>query len=166
MVTITGATAIGRRSVNVVPRPTVLSTRMRPLWASMISLQRASPARNRPAVLIRGLGRVEPFEDLGELVRRDSWTGITDGDLTGPRFAVPGDTQEQRSAGSHRLPSVDDQIDQHLLDLSRIDLGPRVVVIRRFETNAIDLQVLLDQDQHVLGQLSQRNTSRCPFPRA
>ena len=56
------------------------------------------------------------------------------------------------AAARHRLASVDDQVEQDLLDLAGHDRGLRPAVELRLDLDAVLAQVLLGQDQHLLDQ--------------
>ena len=85
-----GAAAAGSVSVNVVPAPSALSTRIVPPWRWTIPKTIASP-RPGPALL----RREEGLEDLLERLRRDADAGVRDADR---------DARRPRSARTASVP--------------------------------------------------------------
>ena len=147
----TGAGARASFSVKVVPFPTTLSTRMRPLWAfDDLAAKSQAEAGSTLALLVGLFGRVERLEDLAELVRGNAAARVAKRDFGHAALIVGVDGKIERSAVLHRLPRVDDQVEQDLLNLVRIDEGEGAADKVGLQTHAVHLQVFLDQHQHVV----------------
>ena len=89
----------------------------------MLLHDRVRDGQPEPGALADLLRREERIEDLGLHIRRHARTVV--GDLEGDRVAldvVPRADDERAAAvgREHRLLGVDDQVEQHLLDLVRV----------------------------------------------
>src|SRR5438105_2231313 len=77
------------------------------------------------AIFIRILGRVEWFEDQAQLIDGDADARIREANLGHASVEVFTDIDSEPAAAGHRLPGVDDEIDQNLLDLAGDDRRDR-----------------------------------------
>ena len=68
---------------------------------------------------------------------------------------VLGDPEPDRPPFGHRLPGVDHQVQEHLLDLRGVDPGMRAAVGLEIELDPAPRQVLAHQQDHLLGQPDQ-----------
>ena len=122
-----GATGAGARasfSVKVVP----LAHHAFDADASLVGFddltaKSQAEASSTLALLVGLFCRVERLEDYAELVRGNAAARVAKGNLGHSAFFVGMDGKIERSAVLHRLPRVDDQVEQDLLNLVRIDEG-------------------------------------------
>ena len=104
------------------------------------------------AVFVSLLGREERVEDLFELFSGDAAAAVSDADLGEAGLAIRGDGDQHSSAVRHRLASVDDEVQQDLLDLAGVEFRLWVLGEVGFEFDAVHLQVFLDEHQHLLDE--------------
>ena len=111
--------------MNVVPAPTVERTSIRPPWCSTMSLQMLSPSpvpRLAPPLVVKNGSKI-----FGSSLAGDARPGIAH--LDADAVAVGGRLDGQRTAlAEHRLAGVDQQVQQHLLQLHlvAVDGQPRL----------------------------------------
>ncbi len=141
-------------SVKVEPCPSRLSARRRPWCASTMSRQTASPrpVPPCPAASGRGLGRVERLEDPPQVGRRDPHSRVGDAQLDPAAGGVESHPDAHHPALGHRLTGVDQEVEEHLLDLCRVDPRRRLARQLHVQLDAMTRQVLLDQHDHFLDQ--------------
>ncbi len=99
-----------------------------------------------------GLGREKRLEDPPQVGRRDPDTRVGHADLGQPAGRRPAPGAAAPCPPGHRLAGVDQEVEQHLLDLCRVD--PRVQSSRRlqFQPHPVPRQVFLDEQDDFLDQ--------------
>ena len=151
---VASASATGSLIVKSVPRPTALSTRIFPPWASIISRHAARP---RPAAPLAGrvgsrLGRVSALEDPRQQFQRDAASRVPDRQLNGPVLRVVGRADDHLPAAGHRLPRVGQQVHEHLLDLVAHDHRGGGRGVPPLDADTVLLQLPLEQHEGLVGQ--------------
>ena len=152
-----GAAQTGRRRVKVVPWPSRLSARRRPRWASTMSRQteRPRPVPPRP----ESSGPVLVVKKGSKIRRRSAGAIPTPVSATltsasaGARLVR--DPDLDRPAARHRLAGVDEQVQEHLLDLRGVDPGMGAAGDLEVELDPVPRQVLAHQQDDLLGQSDQ-----------
>ena len=149
--------ATGSLIVNCVPLPTVLSTRMRPWWASMIWRQEDRPRPVPPLPVSSGPVLVVK---KGSKIRGSLSAGMPQPVSRTTRSTVSAaascsQANEHAAAAGHGLAGVDQQVEQHLLNLvaDRQHVGHVGQV--RFDRDAILGQLALQQHERVVDDLLQ-----------
>ena len=95
---------------------------MAPPWLSTIDLAIASPRPVPPILVVNRLSKIEPL-----LVRLDARSAILDEHLEVLRLIAGPDHEQPLPLDSpHRLDGVENQVDDHLLELDAVadDIGP------------------------------------------
>src|SRR5262249_35535655 len=105
------------------------------------------------------LGRVERFEQPIRLARVDTRSGVAHLDADRARTLPRGDDGEPARAlreRAHRLDSVDDQVDDHLLDLGARALDERQAFGERgLEQDVAAPQLVVRESEHLENRLAE-----------
>ena len=149
--------AAGSFSVNAVPTPTVLSTRILP-WCCFDDFAAHRQANARAAFAARVgavLGRVVAIEDPRQFVG-----GMPDPESRTVRSTVSvagswRDANENPPTARHRLPGIGQQIEQHLLNLVAAHERQRRRLGSELDLHAIFLHLALQEHERFLDELGQ-----------
>jgi len=103
----------------------------------------AKPQAAAAVALIVGLfGRVERLENQAKLFGRNADAGIADRDLGHPGLGVFTHVDREPTAFLHRLPGVDDEVQENLLDLAADDGNLGATVKTLLGLNLVLTQIL------------------------
>ena len=100
-------------------------------------------------------GGEERIENLRQHFRRNAAAVVAHHQVDHVVLGVVQQLDQQPAAVGHRLPGVDQQVQQHLLNLVAVDVGLRDRLDLLFDRDAILVHLAFEQQQRVLDQLLQ-----------
>ena len=98
------------------------------------------------------LRREEAVEDSRQLVSRNAAAGVADREVDHACGRIVAQSQRDLAALLHRLPRVDQQVQQDLLHLVRVDERWRHRLKLRLDADAVFYELAFDQHQRVVDQ--------------